>query len=142
VGRESLLEVPCTAGFNRGAFRRWATIHSALARRPARILRPVGVLWRLGVLRKIVLTPEGFELPDLRALMRVLVERDPGAVLNVTLHSPSCAPGHTPYVRTTDDLERFLTTLRGALDFAVKRLGARPMTLSEFEGHHRKERAA
>jgi hypothetical protein len=138
---ESLLEIPCTVGFNRGGFRRWAALHTRLARKPLRLLRPVGILWRLGILRKIVLSPEGFALPDLIDLMRV-VARDPDAILNVTLHSPSAAPGHTPYVRTDDDLTKFLQTLRGALTFAVKELGARCLTLSEFETQYRKDRAA
>jgi hypothetical protein len=137
-----LLEVPCTAGFNRGAQLEWAAVHRALSGRPWRLLRPIGVLWRLGLLRKIVLTPEGYELPDLIALMRVLVDRNPDAVLNVTLHSPSCDPGHTPYVRNGADLKAFLAALRGTLEFAVRQLGARPMTLSEFAHPQRKELAA
>jgi hypothetical protein len=93
------------------------------------------------VLRKILLSPEGFALPDLIALMRV-VARDPDAILNMTLHSPSAAPGHTSYVRTDDELTTLLRTLRGALTFAVKELGARCLTLSEYETQFRKERAA
>ncbi len=142
LGAESPLEIPCTAGFNRRAFRFWAGVHRRLSRAPWRLLRPVGVLWRLGVLRKVVLSPEGFELDDLRALMRRVAERSPDAVLNVTLHSPSVVPGNTPYVRDEEDLRKFLATLRGVLAFAVNDLGARPLTLGEYRSLYRKDHAA
>lgn len=143
-GAEPPLEIPCTVGFNRSAFRFWAGVHRRLVHRPWRWLRPIGILWRLGLLRKIVLSPEGFRLDDLRTLMRQMAKRTAtgNTVLNLTLHSPSLAPGHTPYVRSDGDLKEFLATLRGALNFAVQELGAEPRTLSEFCALYRKDLAA
>ncbi|HJT77822.1 MAG TPA: hypothetical protein VJ739_11535, partial [Gemmataceae bacterium] len=77
------------------------------------------------------LTPEGYGLPDLVRLLRALA-REPWPVLNLSFHSPSAEPGHTPYVRSEAELEGFLSVLGGALEFAVERLGARCLTLSEF----------
>lgn len=140
-GITSPLEVPCTVGFTRGAFRFWAGVHARLQRKPWRWLRPTGLLWRLGVMRKVVLSPEGFALPDLKALLRHLA-REPDAVLNVTLHSPSAEPGHTPYVRTEEDRATFLATLRGVLEFAIEDLGARPVTLREYRTLFREDPVA
>jgi hypothetical protein len=92
------------------------------------------------VLRKITLSPEGFGADDLVRMARQCVadwNRSSGkaagsAVLNVTLHSPSCEPGHTPYVRTADDQKAFLTTLSKVLQFCVRELGARPLTMREY----------
>jgi hypothetical protein len=61
---------------------------------------------RFGVVERVALTPEG--IPADRAcaaIDRALELRLP--LLNFSFHSPSLEPGHTPYVRTTADLEAF-----------------------------------
>lgn len=106
-------------------------MHDRLSRGRLRKLRPIGVMWHLGIVRKTVLTPEGTETGDLIRLLRVL-GRDQDAVLTVSFHSPSVVPGNTPYVRTTNELRAFFDRLRSMLSFALDQLGARSMTLSEF----------
>lgn len=128
----ALLEIPCTAGFNRRPFRRFARLHNNLSQSPWHRLRCIGVLNRLGLLRKTVLTPEGFETTDLIELMRVMARDADGVVFNLTFHSPSVQPGHTPYVRDTKERHLFLQKLRAVLQFAVRDLGAVSMTLSEY----------
>ena len=133
-GASRLLEVPCTVGFTRRPFPAVARLHRRLATGLARRLRTVGILWRLGILRKIVFSPEGYAAHDLNRLARTMgVESD--VVLNLTLHSPSVQPGNTPYVRTAADLEAFFANLRSVLEFCVRSLGARCMTLREFHQH-------
>ncbi len=127
-----LLEVPATVGFTRRPLAWWAAVHRRLSRRPWNRWRLIGVLWHLGVVRKQWLSPEGSSLADQLGLLRALA-REPRPVLNLSLHSPSVEPGHTPYVRSEADLERLLAVLEGVLDFAVGRLGARCLTLGEFQ---------
>lgn len=126
-----LVEVPCTVGFSRRPFSWWAGVHRKLAADRLRPLHPVGILWHLRIMRKIVLTPEGTELSDQIRLLKVL-GREPDAVLNLTLHSPSIQPGNTPFVRSDADLQAFLDRLRSTLEFALGRLGARPLTFRQF----------
>jgi hypothetical protein len=133
-GADRLLEIPCTVGFTRRPFGTWARLHRRLATGLGRRLRAVGILWRLGVVRKIVFSPEGYAAGDLERLARTMAgERD--VVLNLTLHSPSIEPGNTPYVRTAADLEMFLKTLRSVLEFCIRSLGARCLTLREYHQH-------
>jgi hypothetical protein len=61
--------------------------------------------------------------------------RDRDVVLNLTLHSPSVQPGNTPYVRTSADLDVFFANLRSVLEFCVRSLGARCLTLREYHQH-------
>lgn len=63
-----------------------------------------GVLARTGMLERIPLTPEGVTAEE--ALRGVDIAIDEGLpVLVFSFHSPSLAPGHTPYVRNDDDLD-------------------------------------
>jgi hypothetical protein len=129
-----LLEIPCTVGFTRRPFEWWAGAYRYLSHKYFRHLHPIGILQRLGVVRKIVLSPELSSGQDLTSLMTVIA-RDPNPLLNVTLHSPSLQAGHTPFVRTTDDLERLFASLRLAFEWAIERLGAQCLTLSEYRHH-------
>jgi hypothetical protein len=52
-------------------------------------------------------------------------------VLNFSFHSPSVAPGHTPYVRDAADLARFFRWWDAALDL-LDRLGVRPASLDDL----------
>jgi hypothetical protein len=66
------------------------------------------LLARTGLLERVALTPEG--IPVHKAIEAIDLALDMGLpVLNFSFHSPSLEPGHTPYVRTEEDLERFYT---------------------------------
>ena len=51
----------------------------------------------------------------------------------MTFHSPSLAPGHTPYVRTQSDLRQFLDKIRYLLDFFLGEIGGKPTTPIEIQ---------
>lgn len=59
---------------------------------------------RLRLLERIALTPEGVSADE--ALRGIDLSLDAGLPLLVlSFHSPTLAPGHTPYARTQDDVE-------------------------------------
>lgn len=99
---EGIVELPLTTVYT-GALRgqgRW--LHPAATRVPAL----AGVLARARLLGRVALTPEDMPLDDALEAVRVIVgEGLP--LLNFSFHSPSLAPGHTPYVRDADDLAAF-----------------------------------
>lgn len=65
-----------------------------------------GILARTGLLERIALTPEGIPVEKaIKAVDIALEQQIP--ILNFSFHSPSLAVGHTPYVRSEADLERF-----------------------------------
>ena len=65
-----------------------------------------GLFARAGLLSRVALTPEDMPLRD--ALEAIAVATGEGLrLLNFAFHSPSLAPGHTPYVRDAADLARF-----------------------------------
>ena len=126
----SLLEVPSTAGFTRRPFSWSSRAYRFASLRQIRWLRLRGILWRSRLLRRVVLSPEGFEVRDLLRIVNGL-HRGGASVLNVTLHSPSLQPGNTPYVRNEQELIVLLDRLRRTLEYA-RDLGAEPLTMSEL----------
>ena len=55
-------------------------------------------------------------------------------VFSFTYHSPSLAPGNTPYVRDRRDLDEFLQRLDRYFDYFINQLGGRPVTATELHG--------
>lgn len=92
-------------------------------------------LARSNLVERIALTPEGIPLVKaLEGIDLALQERVP--VINLSLHSPSLAVGHTPYVR--DDAE--LSELYAWLTSVFKHLhecGVRPTTMAEIKAASR-----
>jgi len=123
VGKDrTLLELPFTGGYA-GVARRWGSaIHDRASRPPLSSMRAVGVLARLDLVDKIYLSPEGFTTEEMIKLVQALYS-DGLRVFTFAFHSPSVEPGHTPYVRTQEDLEVFLGRCREFFEFFMSRMG-------------------
>jgi hypothetical protein len=109
-----MLEVPLSSGFSGalstagGAVWRW--LDSPAGRR----LHLAGVASRLRLLERVRLSPEGFTAAEQIRLIDAMVARG-HRLFSLTYHSPSLAPGHTPYVRDAGDLAAFLARMRDVL---------------------------
>ena len=111
-----LLEIPCTTGYAGFAGTALgARLHAAALAAPPQ-LRAVGILARLGVTNRIMLSPEGSTLDEMKAVTRALIARGV-RTLTFSFHSPSVEPGHTPYVRSQADLGRFLQSIEQYFEF-------------------------
>ena len=132
-----LLEIPTTAGFvgllgSRGlseAFK--VRLYDLLSRPDALKAHAPGLIARLGLLERIVLSPEGVSFADMRRLTRALLARG-HRLFVLSFHSSSLLPGSTQYVRSEDDLARFLGTIEAFLEFFLGEVGGRSMTPAEF----------
>ncbi len=124
---DHVLELPLTTVFSgslRGAgdaiFGRWFESDAARA-----------VLARSNLLERLSLTPEGIPLG--KALQAIDLALEDGVpVLNLSFHSPSLAPGNTPYVRTADDLAGFYAWWNAVLHHLAQR-GVRAITMAEIK---------
>lgn len=87
---------------------------------------------RLRLIERIGLSPEGYSLEEQMRLVRTQLARGQ-RIFNLSYHSPSLMPGGAPYVRTEDDLARFLATLEGFLDFFERDLKGRFTTPLEVK---------
>lgn len=97
-----LIELPLTTVFWGPLRQVGGWLYPRLWRAPA--LR--GALSHVGLLERIPLTPEGVTADE--ALRGVDIALDDGLPLLVfSFHSPSLAPGYSPYVRNDHDLDQF-----------------------------------
>lgn len=121
-----LLELPVTsvhAGALRAAGRQ-------LRRTARRIPRALGALSRLGLLERIPLTPEGVSVEEaVRGIDIAVASGLP--VLVLSFHSPSLAPGHTPYAATEAAVEKLYEWLEKVyLHLAARQV--RPCTIADI----------
>jgi hypothetical protein len=122
-----LLELPLTTIFSgtlRGAgdaiFSRWFASDAARS-----------MLARSNMLERLALTPEG--IPAEKAVEAIdIALGDAVPILNLSFHSPSLAPGHTPYVRDETELEMFYRWWQVVLGHLAAR-GVRATTMAEIK---------
>lgn len=123
---KGLIELPLTTVYW-GLLRQFGT---ALYARMWRVPQLRGALARIGMLERIPLTPEGVTIEEaLRGIDIAIDMQLP--VLVFSFHSPSLAPGFTPYVRNEDDLDALYDWFRQAFAYLGKR-GVRPTKVSEL----------
>jgi hypothetical protein len=121
-----LFELPLSTLYCGLLRRQGGWLYHALSRTP----RMRGVLARLGLLERVPLTPEGVDArAALRAIDTALADRLP--VLVFSFHSPSLRPGHTPYVRDEEELNRLYGWWRTVFTH-LRQSGVRPATLAEI----------
>ncbi|RVU02328.1 WalW protein [Novosphingobium umbonatum] len=127
VGQKGqLMELPLTTVFT-GPLRRYARwLYPQLGR----IDRLRGVFARLGLLERIPLTPEGVRVDE--ALRATQIAIDDGLpVLVLSFHSPSLCPGHTPYVRSEEDLDLLYDWWRKIFELMLAR-GVQPGSVQQI----------
>jgi chitinase len=82
-------------------------------------------------LNKIMLSPETSTLDEMQAVTRALIA-DGVRTFTLSFHSPSVAPGHTPYVRSQADLRQFLGRIESYCEYFLGSLGGAPGTIEGF----------
>ena len=131
-----LLAVPSTQGIL-GSFGRLLapSAHRALLSPRAQRWMLPAVLSRLGLLERIRLSPEGCNLAaQYRLIDSRLGEGKRHFVL--TFHSPSLAPGNTPYTKSTKDVEAFLRQFDATLSYMIKSKHFHPVSCFDIYHEH------
>jgi hypothetical protein len=129
--RHQLLEIPCTTAYaGLAGDRLGSRLHATAVALPTG-LRAVGILARLGITNRIMLSPEGSTLDEMKAVTRALIARGV-RTFTFSFHSPSVEPGHTPYVRSQADLGRFLQSIEEYFEFFFGELAGRTTTPLAF----------
>jgi hypothetical protein len=117
-----LLELPLTRGYVGLLSDSGPRLEGALESPLAQACRLPGVLSRLGLIDRIILTPEGVPPAQHMALVRAMIRRGQ-RIFMLSYHSPSMVPGNTPYVRTKQDLRTFMDRVEAFCDRFFGELG-------------------
>lgn len=125
-GDDRLLEVPLT------------TVYSGLLRKQAGLVAGAmekyplvnAVFSRSKMLERIPLTPEGISAREIKEAIDVALDDDL-RLLVFSFHSPSLAPGHTPYVRSQEDLDGFYDWWRKVLGHLETR-NVKPVDIAQL----------
>lgn len=125
-----LLEVPMSIGYSRSPFRFWGGLQRLLAARPLRPLHLAGIAARLGVIKRIFLSPEMHSAEDMLTLSRRLIDQGV-QYLHVFLHSTSLRPGLSPYSPDAACVERLYYNLARYLDRLARTTSPTFVTVSE-----------
>lgn len=128
----ALLEIPLSVGYTGVLARSVRAAHFLTLNERLTALHIPGILARLGLVERITLTPEGVSFAEQQRLTRALLGRG-HRVFSLTYHSPSLAPGNTPYVRSAADLRSFLSTIEQYLGFFIDEIGGRAATPFEVK---------
>ena len=127
-----VLEVPVSVGFNRNNFEFWNNILKKVGTNYfLKKFHMIGILDRLSIVRKIVASPEHEDLERLKNLA-ICMEKEGMSVTNIYFHSSSLKPGGSPYVRSEEELEIFLTKIDKYLHFMIHTLGFKNVTLMGY----------
>ncbi len=113
--QRNILEVPTASGFNHKRFEMLDQLHEMLSSRLISRFRVIGILWKLGILRKITVTPEGQNWRDICRCIDMYVKRG-DSVIGLFFHSSDLLAGNTEYVKNEADEQRFYETIRRTID--------------------------
>jgi hypothetical protein len=133
AGQRQLLELPVTTGYAGWLRRNGPRLHEMTQQRWARGVRLGGALARSGAMERIRLSPEAANQAEMRRLTMAL-RADGCEVFSLTYHSPSMVPGHTRYVRSPAELERFIATVHDYCAWFRDEIGGQFMSLTGLEG--------
>jgi hypothetical protein len=123
----TLVELPLTSVFSGGLRRMGAKLYNELLSSQT----SKALLSRAGLLERIALTPEG--IPLAKAIEGIDCALEQGvSILNFSMHSPSLEPGHTGYVRDSDDLDRLYKWWDGVFAH-LKLRGVTPVSVAEIK---------
>lgn len=125
-----LLELPVSCGYSRVPYGRWHTVYRLLSSRVLRPFRLHAIAARTGLLRRIMLSPEGASAAEMLTLARSLIAMGT-MLLHCTWHSPSLRPGLGPFVRTHDDVARLYACVERLIETLDHTAELRFMTVSE-----------
>ncbi len=127
----AVLEVPATNGYNFSNFEQLDRLRQKLSTPPINRLRLIGILWRLGILRQISVTPEGMDAADVCRCIDACIKRG-DRVISMFFHSSDLLPGATQYVQTEADKTRMMSLIRRCVEHLRQKHNADMTTMRDI----------
>ncbi len=125
-----LVEVPISTAYSRAPFGFWNSMYQKLDLPVARVLSLRTIVARLGILKRITLSPETDSARDMLLLTRRLLDQGV-RFLHLFWHSPSMVPGLTPFSASHADVDRLYATIADYVEGLAKLTEIEPATVGE-----------
>jgi len=126
----ALMELPMSIGYSRLPFDVWGRVYRLLSAKPLHSLHLLGIASRLGLITRILLSPETHSVADMLTLSRRLIEAG-CRHLHLFFHSPSLRPGLSPFVADAPGVERFYRTIASYVENLSRLASVAFVTVSE-----------
>jgi hypothetical protein len=91
-----------------------------------------GILSRLGLVDRLMLSPEGYVTDEHKKITRYLFNKGV-RTFTWNFHSPTVVPGMTMYTRSRDEVDGFLDSFRRYFDFFLNELGGVATTPTQIK---------
>ena len=108
----------------------WDRVRRTLEAPPWRWLRLPGIASRLGLARRVSLSPEYHSVDDMLTLSARLLDHGV-CQLHLSWHTPSLKPGLSPFTRTAADVERLHASIEAYVEGLARLTSFRPATVGE-----------
>lgn len=112
-----MLEIPPTIGFLQQNYRFCLTIRRMFGMPLSRRLHVLGILDAAGILNRRWLSPELSTGKELIRLTKSFISEG-YSFLNMSFHSTSLLPGKSPFVKSREDLSKFLNRIESFLKYS------------------------
>ena len=133
--QRKILEMPASNGFNRKNFRLANKIFQTGKRKPIEYLHPIGILSRLGLLKKVSLCPEQMNAGEMISCVNTYLKKN-NTFLNMNFHSSSLLPGGSPYVSDELDEKTFYNNIKTVINYLKSNVNVDFCTLSEARTYY------
>jgi peptidoglycan/xylan/chitin deacetylase (PgdA/CDA1 family) len=121
-GKESpeayLLEVPATIGFLQPGYESRNALFRRISGSRLKHFRLIGLLDKLKILNKVMLSPETATGEEMIALAQS-VKREGYRILNMFFHSTTLLAGLTPFTKTREDESAFMKRIETFLEYVA-----------------------
>ncbi len=112
-----MVQIPATTGYLQADFARRSRLEQMIRRSPLSRFRVIGLLDRLSILNRVVLSPEGASANSMIGLAKRMSNEGYG-YLNLFFHSPTLVPKLTPFVQSREEERRFIERIERFVAFA------------------------
>lgn len=137
--QRDIFEMPVTSGFNLPNFARCQKIHQFFSAKPWSTFHAIGILWHLNIMRKLQLSPELADAPNMITLINTCLKRG-HRIIHMFLHSSSLLPGGSPYVSNEDDEKTFYQNMADVINYLKVHADVKFCTLTEAKQHYLQEK--
>jgi hypothetical protein len=137
--QREIYEMPVTAGYSHPNFQFLNRLHLALSKQPLSCFRLIGLLSKLGLMRKIQLSPELADSNSMIALVKAALQRG-HQVIHMYIHSSSLLPGMTPYVKSEADEKALYDGIESVFNYLKENTDVHSCTLKDAAKRIKKEK--